>query len=71
MNKFLLYGAVWYLSGTASFVYWWTNNYNFTTSELLPAAIISVSGPIAFPIGWMVHGKPLFKKKILIEKRSE
>lgn len=61
-------GAVlWYLSGTASFVFWWTKTYDFEAGELFVAAFAGVVGPIAFLVGWSIHGE---RQRVLVRKRA-
>ena len=53
---FLLYATLWYAIGVASFIYWWTNELDFTSSNIPLAMIIGFAGPLAFPIGFLIHG---------------
>lgn len=59
---------LWWIVGAGSFIYWWTKYLDFTVGEELVVAVIAgVFGPLAFLIGWMVHGdKPeitIFKQR--------
>lgn len=59
--------AGWLISGYKSFVYWWTHDYDFTNDEISAALFVSLIGPIAFIIGWFIHGN--IKGKIINKKR--
>lgn len=60
---------LWYISGVASFVYWWTKDYDFSASEILLAALSGGYGPIAFIIGYTIHGTNT-DKKVLLKRRG-
>jgi len=64
-----MFAIVWYLSGCLSFVYWWTHDYDFTFSEVFICAFAGLFGVIAFPMGYVIHGKP--NTKIIFKKRGE
>ena len=73
---FVLLCILWFISGAASFIYWWTKEYDFTW-DYVPLMVVSgVCGPLAFFIGWCVHGDAvfgrLFKNKdgVLFKKRK-
>ncbi len=66
---FIIVGFIWGTIGTCSFIYWWTKDYNFKFGpEFIIAFMCSFIGPLAFPIGWMIHGNHGVWK-ILIRKR--
>lgn len=71
MNIFLIIvgSIIWYVIGCASFIYWWTNEYDFETSTVLVALCAGLIGPIAFLVGWGIHGS--YQDKVLIKKRGE
>ena len=48
--------GLWLASGIASFIYWWTWDYDFTTKDLFPFAFAALMGPISFAVGAMIHG---------------
>lgn len=49
----------WVLSGSASFVYWWTTEFDLTVSDILGSLAIGfLMGPFAYVAGWLIHGKP-------------
>jgi len=50
-------GLVWWLSGVVSFVYWWTREYDITIADLVMALLVGgCLGPIAWIVGWSIHG---------------
>lgn len=57
----------WWIVGMSSFIYWWTKDYDLDINAAGGALIIGVAGPIAFFIGWLVHGDT---DKVLIKKRG-
>lgn len=65
---------LWLFTGWLGFVYWWTTDCNYTTDDIPVSLIISLAGPLAWPIGWLVHGEPIdwfpFEDKLIIEKRG-
>lgn len=70
---FIVVCIVWFISGAASFVYWWTKEMNFTWEEFPVAVFAGVVGPVSFLLGWCVHGDSLFKNKdgVLFKKREK
>jgi len=52
----VLYVVLWIAIGMASFIYWWTRDYDFTTADLFPFVFAALMGPISFPVGAMIHG---------------
>ena len=64
---------IWYIIGISSFIYWWTTDYDLelNVSLILGLIIIGLVGPIAFLIGYSIHGKPNPKAIVLIKKRKE
>jgi hypothetical protein len=61
---------IWLALGVASFIYWWTTEFDFTTQEIVVALIMSVGGPVTFAIGYLVHAGNRGTSKILIQQRS-
>jgi hypothetical protein len=60
---------VWLLSGAASFVYWWTKDYDLTTGNLPTLLIASLIGPLAFWVGWSIHSKE--GTRVLVSRSKE
>lgn len=46
----------WWLSGFLSFVHWHRRDFDVTASVLPIAAAAGLIGPLAFPVGWWIHG---------------
>jgi hypothetical protein len=53
----LLFAAVWFASGAASFIYWWTRDFDFTAFEVLLCLWVAPGGPFVFLAGYAIHGK--------------
>ena len=60
---------VWWYIGYRSFIFWWTHDFDYKQSEVPIAYGMGVFGPIAFLIGYLVHGVA-GGKKILKAKRK-
>lgn len=69
MYEIIALMIIWFLSGAFSYIYWWTTEYDFTTSEIPVVIIMGFTGILAFGIGWMVQGKKR-RAKILIKQRQ-
>ena len=69
---FLSLFVIWYLIGFYSYVYWWTQRYDFTTRELPFAFFISLFGPITFVTGWSIFGTRtlLLKQRTIFERKN-
>ncbi len=53
----LILGIIsWYLSGICSFIYWWTSDWEYKSSDIPITLCIGFCGPIAFLMGWIIHG---------------
>ena len=61
---------VWLLTGAASCIFWWTKEFDLEVGDLLIVLMMAFVGPLAFFIGWMVHGDSLFDEKVIIRKRN-
>ncbi|MGS1071481.1 hypothetical protein [Burkholderia glumae] len=61
--------VAWFAVGCISYVFWWTTDYDFTTTEL-PIMVFSALflGPMNFLVGWIIHGWR--REKMLIRKRT-
>lgn len=68
----------WYLIGLYSFWYWWTKDFNITTSisDIAVFLIAGIVGPWGWVCGYVIHGNSFdrnIKKsnsKILFKKRE-
>lgn len=69
---FIVICIVWFISGAASFIYWWTKEFDFTWDHVPLMVFGGVCGPLSFIIGRWVHGNSLFKNKggVLFKKRG-
>lgn len=47
----------WYLIGLTSFVFWWTTDEDLTIASLLFGCLVALSGPVAFAVGAVIHGR--------------
>lgn len=70
---FTLLCILWFISGAASFVYWWTKESDFTWDHVPLMVVGGICGPLTFLVGWCVHGNGLFKNKggVLFKKREK
>ena len=57
---------MWIAFGAWSFVFWWTHDHDFSTNEMGLLASAALFGPLAFVIGWFIHGGD---GRILIARR--
>lgn len=62
---------LWWAAGIYGFIFWWTTQHDFTAAELPIAVSLGLMGPLAFLVGWLVHGQRgpkwdsvIFKKKM-------
>lgn len=53
----LLIIVLWWAIGTASFIYWWTSEFDLTVCSGIGSLFAGSVGPIAFFIGWCIHGE--------------
>jgi hypothetical protein len=49
--------VLWWVVGSASFIYWWTSEYDLTLAAAIGSLAAGVCGPITFFIGWRIHGE--------------
>jgi len=52
----LTLAIVWYGCGTSGFIFWWTKDFDFRTSDLPIAILMGIVGPLVWLIGWFIHG---------------
>lgn len=62
-----LYIFLWLVSGAASFIWWWTKDYDLTINEIWLIMLSLIGGPLVFFVGWLIHGD---ENEILIRKRG-
>ena len=70
MSLKLIVLLLWYLSGVASFIYWWTKDFDFELRYIPVAMLSGLIGPLAFVLGAFFHGDGVWPSKIIIKKRS-
>ena len=49
--------VLWWVIGSASFIYWWTSELDLTIGAGMGSVGVGFLGPIAFLVGWLIHGK--------------
>ena len=71
MNEYLpmALALLWFASGFASFVFWWTAKYDFTKKELFVALYSSLLGPINFAVFWFVFRKSSGNPNLIFVKK--
>lgn len=48
--------VLWTLVGFHSFKFWWTHDHELWRAPFSLVAAASLMGPLAFLIGWCIHG---------------
>ena len=62
----------WVVAGTASFIYWWTSEFDATVGTIIfGTAIGCLFGPLAFPVGWMIHARDGGREIIVFRARMK
>lgn len=61
--------VIWWILGSASFVYWFTKDHDITMVLLPLVFIAGVAGPISFAIGYFIHGDKT-KQTVIFKKRN-
>lgn len=62
----------WWVSGVASFVYWWTADCDFEMNLIPLAALLGCAGPLTFVVGWGIHGKHTSGwSRVLVRRRKQ
>ena len=51
----MIYFLLWYLSGLASFAYWWTFDDDLTVNEIPLLLLMGLFGVITFIIGVIIY----------------
>lgn len=67
MVAIVLFIVLWYISGVASFIYWWTKSHDLTATDMVFALFVGLIGPIAFIMGAQIHGNGF----VLIKKQKK
>ena len=50
---------VWWLLGMRSFIFWWDKQFDFSKKEYGLCFMVGFIGPLAFLVGWHIHGKDI------------
>jgi len=71
-TEIILMVIIWCATGTGSFIYWWTRDHDFTLGvEVLIAFGCGIVGPVAFLLGWSIHGgKKIGEPPVIVKKRT-
>ncbi len=67
--KILALLLVWYAIGVASFVYWWTKDFDLTSRQIPTAFMVGFTGVLAYPLGYIIHSNK--DETVLIRKKGE
>lgn len=71
MTILILCCTAWWIIGAASFIFWWTKEFDFETEDILMAFGVGFIGPLAFIVGWIIHGSPFNGvSKTILKKRN-
>jgi hypothetical protein len=55
-NKMIgIFIALWWASGIAGFIYWWTSEFDFEVVDIIPVIFVGSLGPLAFIFGCIAH----------------
>ena len=65
----IITGVIWYICGIRGFVYWWTTEWDFTINKVGVCLFVGISGPLAWLIGYFIHGSKK-EPKILIKRKD-
>ncbi len=47
----------WWASGTWGFIYWWTNEFDLKSNDLVFGLFMGYLGPVAWLVGHGIHGR--------------
>lgn len=61
----------WYFLGILGFIFWWTSEYDFKTTDLILSLIIAFVGPFSFIMGYFIHGTKKYKEPIVLIKKRK
>ncbi len=56
MLIFSLLAIAWFLSGAASFIYWWSSEHGNINGVIGLTMFAGLIGPLAYPLGYIIHG---------------
>ena len=61
---------LWYLTGFAGFVFWYTKDHNVDIGGLLLGLLVCLMGPFTWIVGWVIHGDMPTGDRIYFKKRG-
>ena len=57
MAILILIMLLWTALGTVSFIFWWKKDFDLRVSDVLIGTVFgSILGPLAFIVGYFIHG---------------
>jgi hypothetical protein len=62
-------GALWWLSGYASIVYWWTRKLDMTLADAFLCISLACAGPPMFLLMWLAFAPPPWLRNPVIWKK--
>ena len=60
--------SAWFLIGWGGFVYWWTQDQDYTAEDILVSLMVSLLGPLSFLVGWYIHSTT--RKMVIFKRRG-
>lgn len=65
------YVFMYYVIGFAGFVYWWTKEYDYDTSDISLSLFLGICGPFTWLLGWLIHTNRQFTiPRLIIRKKT-
>lgn len=71
MKMFIIGLILWLVIGSSGFIYWWTNDWDFTNRDVPMAVAASILGPFSYVAGYFIHSDTTKESKPIIRKRNE
>lgn len=62
---------LWVLSGAASFIFWWTADYDLTTEQIPMIIVLGFVGPLGWIIGWYIHGSHTEREPMILKHKRK
>lgn len=62
--------ALWWLTGIAGFVFWWTKDFDLRIGSALGSLLFGTMGPLAWLVGYFAHRDPR-QPTVLIHRRGQ
>jgi hypothetical protein len=61
---------LWWATGIASFIFWWTHDYDLEVADFIFALSFGgMAGRIEFVIGWFIHGNKGSIRRVILKRR--